>query len=339
MTSMSRWAGRSDTFPDDPHRFGVSAPSSASANDWIAEISRRALLGDTASVLIVALVAAGVPDADAHAVVVHTFASPILAAARELQRQGDAMGQVFKLRRDADPRAIEAREHIDENTLYREHWVCHRPLVLRSAAQHWPAAAWTFRDLQARFRFAPVSVSVRSPTWWTEDRLERRMAFGDLVDIALGLAGDGLYADGRSALFDQAAMAPLRAELGVLPGLTGDGHPRAWLGPAGTVTPTHHDQASGWLVQLIGHKRLHLASPLEPGLATSAVGLFHAMDPRTADVGDVRWHAIDLAPGDAVFTPVGWWHHLEAMEPSLSVSFSGFRWPNAFPWYVPGARV
>lgn len=45
---------------------------------------------------------------------------------------------------------------------------------------------------------------------------------------------------------------------------------------------------------------------------------------------------MDLEPGDAVLTPVGWWHHVEALEPSISVSFSGFRWPNAYPWYLPG---
>ena len=46
------------------------------------------------------------------------------------------------------------------------------------------------------------------------------------------------------------------------------------------------------------------------------------------------WYQVD--PGDAVLTPVGWWHHVEALDPSISVSLSGFRWPNAFPWYLPG---
>jgi hypothetical protein len=166
------------------------------------------------------------------------------------------------------------------------------------------------------------------------------MPFGDLVDAALGPPSDRLYADGRTNLLDQAAMAPLRAELGRLAGIVGDGRPRAWVGPAGTITPTHHDQSSAWLVQLVGRKRLYLASPLETALAGSAVGLYNAVDPRDpAGPADVRWHEIDLGPGDAVLTPAGWWHHVEALEPSISVSLSGFRWPNQFSWYLPGRRA
>jgi ribosomal protein L16 Arg81 hydroxylase len=137
----------------------------------------------------------------------------------------------------------------------------------------------------------------------------------------------------------RSGLAPLRADLGLLPGLVGDGHPRAWVGPAGTVTPTHTDQSCGWFAQLVGRKRLFLASPLEPALIDAAYGLFAQVDPRGPRDGalaEVRWHEVVLAPGDALFTPVGWWHHVEALEPSFSVSFSGFRWPNAFPWFVPG---
>jgi len=250
-----------------------------------------------------------------------------------------ALRQLLRLQREADPRPIGEVDHITEDTLYREHWVCRRPLVFRGAARRWPAFAWDFASLKQRFQWAPMDISERTPTWWREDRRPRRMAFGDFADVVTGPPGDQLYCDGRCGLFDQAAMAPLRAELGLLPGLSGDGHPRAWLGPAGTVTPSHHDQASAWLVQLIGHKRLYLASPLEPAMATTAQGLFHTVDPRQAmegELADVRWHCVELAPGDAMFTPAGWWHHVEALDPSMSVSFSGFKWPNAFPWYVPG---
>ncbi|MEQ1572226.1 MAG: cupin-like domain-containing protein [Myxococcota bacterium] len=70
-------------------------------------------------------------------------------------------------------------------------------------------------------------------------------------------------------------------------------------------------------------------------LADTAVVRYNTVDPRER-TGAARWHRVDLAPGDALLTPVGWWHHVEALTPSFSVSFSRFRWPNAFPWFVAG---
>ena len=43
-----------------------------------------------------------------------------------------------------------------------------------------------------------------------------------------------------------------------------------------------------------------------------------------------------LAPGEALFLPVGWWHHVRALDLSISVAFNHFTWPNDFDWYRPG---
>jgi ribosomal protein L16 Arg81 hydroxylase len=32
----------------------------------------------------------------------------------------------------------------------------------------------------------------------------------------------------------------------------------------------------------------------------------------------------DLNPGEALFIPVGWWHHVRALDVSISVSFTNF---------------
>jgi hypothetical protein len=316
----------------------LSHPDDAEA--WVEWITEHALRGASLKELVDGLVASGVPAASAWQAVSAVSRSPILAAARRLVGRSVALEQVTRLHRVVNPEPLTERTSLDEDTLYREHWTAHRPVVFRGAATGWPAARWTFTDLRDRFGFAPVDVSVRrDPGWWSQDPEHRRMPFAAYVDVILGTPSDTLYADGRSGVLEQVGLAPLRAELGLLPGLVGDGHPRAWVGPAGTVTPTHHDQSTGWLVQLVGRKRLFLASPLESDLAGSAVGLFHGVDPRrtaTGELAHVRWHEVVLEPGDAVLTPAGWWHHVEALEPSFSVSFSGFRWPNAFSWYLPG---
>ena len=42
----------------------------------------------------------------------------------------------------------------------------------------------------------------------------------------------------------------------------------------------------------------------------------------------VRVHKIDLSPGDILFIPVGWWHQVLALDFSVSITHTNFRWPN-----------
>ncbi|MEQ1501724.1 MAG: cupin-like domain-containing protein, partial [Myxococcota bacterium] len=247
-----------------------------------------------------------------------------------------------RLRRAVAAPGIAERTALDEAALYETFWTANRPVVLRGAACAWPAAGWTHAGLAERFSEVSVEVLTgRSRERWWVDRapLRTRIPFGDLMAACLGPPSDDLYSDGRTELLAQPGLEPLRAELGTLPGLVGDGIPRTWIGPAGTVTPTHHDQSTGWLVQLVGAKRVWMASPLEAALMTTADGVYNRVDPRAPSEGElreVRWDEVELRPGDALLVPVGWWHQVVALSPSISVSFGGFRWPNRFDWYTPG---
>ena len=44
-----------------------------------------------------------------------------------------------------------------------------------------------------------------------------------------------------------------------------------------------------------------------------------------------------FAPGEALFLPVGWWHHVRALDLSISLACNHFRWPNDHDGYKPGA--
>ena len=55
-----------------------------------------------------------------------------------------------------------------------------------------------------------------------------------------------------------------------------------WFGPAGTVTPLHHDASSILFCQLYGKKRIRLASPLEVRLFDGARAMYSAVDPENA---------------------------------------------------------
>lgn len=100
-----------------------------------------------------------------------------------------------------------------------------------------------------------------------------------------------------------------------------------WMGPGGTVSSLHFDDKQNILVQVAGCKRVILVPPahsgeLQPhtGAAwnTAQVDLWQDGAP---PLSGVAWAGVHLGPGDALFIPPGWWHHVTAVTDSISVSF------------------
>ncbi|KAK9798192.1 hypothetical protein WJX73_002063 [Symbiochloris irregularis] len=106
-----------------------------------------------------------------------------------------------------------------------------------------------------------------------------------------------------------------------------------WLGPQGTVTPLHRDPYSNLFAQILGAKRIQLVHPSQTGMVqpfasplvlrnTSEIDM-EEVDARCAEDGgggDVRPWEVTLRPGEMLYIPKSWWHHIHAVEPSFSVS-------------------
>ena len=110
---------------------------------------------------------------------------------------------------------------------------------------------------------------------------------------------------------------------------------RAWLGPRGTVSPTHRDPTHNLLVQAVGSKYVRLYAPSQE----HAMYLFSdpkrsnaaRADPRDA-LAEKQARAFPafsgapfsdavLEPGDALYVPPGWFHYVQSVTSSFSVSF------------------
>lgn len=54
-------------------------------------------------------------------------------------------------------------------------------------------------------------------------------------------------------------------------------------------------------------------------------------DCSVAKIGD-RPHLLhcELSPGELIFLPIGWWHHVEAIDLSASLTLTNFDGPNDF---------
>ncbi|EDX00825.1 bifunctional peptidase and arginyl-hydroxylase JMJD5 [Drosophila yakuba] len=106
---------------------------------------------------------------------------------------------------------------------------------------------------------------------------------------------------------------------------------KAWLGPAGTVSPMHYDPKHNLLCQVFGSKRIILAAPEDTAnlyphesefLANTARIDAAQLDPDTYPlVAKVKFYQLLLQPGDCLYLPPKWWHYVRSEAPSFSVSF------------------
>jgi hypothetical protein len=109
-----------------------------------------------------------------------------------------------------------------------------------------------------------------------------------------------------------------------------------WIGPKGTFTPGHHDLTNNLFLQVKGSKSFRLAS----SLALLEVGNDqHCYTKTKLEEVDQKRQQAGLPPvsftvtvneGDVLFIPLGWWHEVTGIEPSISVSATNFKLRNDF---------
>jgi ribosomal protein L16 Arg81 hydroxylase len=223
--------------------------------------------------------------------------------------------------------------------------------VLTGLARGWPATSrWTPEYLRDRCGAELVEVMAGREA---DERFEvnseshkRQVRFSEYVDTVLeaGQSND-TYLVANNHFLDSACGADLLRDLRPLPDLLADEHVAGttfmWFGPGGTVTPLHHDTMNVLLVQVHGHKRVTLVPSTQLPLVYNEESVYSAVDLEAPDeerhplFGRTDRIGITLDAGDALFIPVGWWHHVRALDVSISVSFTNFAFPNSYEWQHP----
>jgi hypothetical protein len=336
-----------------------SGPSVApfDSYDWQHRIAENILRGCTREILIDTMMRAVDCDfATATSAVEKVLGSPIAKAADEFVMRLKKLEAYLELRTDLEglsvrSHEIDVRSGLSRAEFLEEYYSANRPVVLKDMADDWPALTrWDTPYFRRVFGSAPVEVMTKRDS---DDQFElncerhREVMPFDLyanhVETCVGSNDSYLVAHNKLLEHPEAALLldDFRIDDRYLDPERVRGETFLWYGPAGTFTPIHHDANNILFVQVRGRKHITLVSPFELPMLYNRVMPDHVTvfseisDIHDGDQVDLypdlrRVNPIDIvvSPGDALFIPIWWWHQVRSAETSISLSFTGFVYPN-----------
>ncbi len=242
------------------------------------------------------------------------------------------------------------RARIDRDEFLERFYAANRPLILDDIVSSMPASRWTPQYL--RERCGDVEIEIMSDRDGDPEyeiysgRHRSKIRMDDYLAHVLDPAGSNdRYLVANNFFFQSEVGRTLLADLRPLPDFlvpddTG-GATYLWLGPKATVTPLHHDVMNIFYFQLHGRKQFILAAPEEIPFVYNRQGVYSDVDPEDPDserfphYERIRTTTVTLEAGQALFVPVGWWHHVRSLDVSVSVSTTSFCFENAYQFFTP----
>jgi [protein]-arginine 3-hydroxylase / protease len=209
-----------------------------------------------------------------------------------------------------------------------------RPVVLPRLVSNWPAThCWSLDYLQRRFATAEVT-AIRADAGRVimdgeKGSVEERMLLGDFID-ALRCGRSDLYLTSRLNRLPQAARRDVPPPPHCAAATWQSGN--LWIGGAGTIARMHRDLADNLHAVVVGRKRFTLVAPrhssrLYPHRVYDTFPNGCRVDIEQPDfihfpkLKGVETLVAELQPGDAIYIPRRWWHHVRTLDLAVSVNY------------------
>ena len=246
---------------------------------------------------------------------------------------------------------IERKSNLSRAEFLENYYATNTPVILTNAMSNWSALhLWNPNYLKQKYGHATVEIqSNRESDPEYEINLEKHkqtVLFSKYVDmVASSSESNDYYMVANNQNLEREEFKSLFEDIKIFPEYLNSaetsGRVFFWFGPAGTITPLHHDPVNLILAQVLGRKRVRMISPEQTPLMYNHVGVFSKVDGENPDLEkyplyrNVKILEFILEPGEALFIPVGWWHHIKSLDVSISVSFTNFVFPNYYEWKYP----
>lgn len=322
-------------------------------DEWRRWIAENLLLGASPQDMYARMLQAGVDANEAVHELQQAQRSPYLAGAQRLHNRLAKHDWVLDNQRRLNrllAAEIPRRQHLSREEFLHDYYSAGRPVLITGMMDDWPALAkWSLDYFESRFaeRTVQVQYGRNSDARYEINKTAhlRTMPFGEYVRQVRAAGRDNdCYMTAYNEGPNRQALAELWDDIVQVPAYLSDKGPTQgflWLGPAGTITPFHHDLTNNFMAQVLGRKRVRVIPACEIAHMYNTEHCFSAVDGRAIDLAryplmrDVRVLECILQPGEILFLPVGCWHFVEALDVSATVSFTNFLWDNDFTAEYP----
>lgn len=325
-------------------------------DEWRRWIAENLLLGSHPQGVFDTLLKASVSAAEAELEINAALRSPYLAGAQRLRNRLlkrdwllDSRRRMEQLRSPEVPRI----HRLSAERFFEDFYTAGRPVVITGMMEDWPALQkWGFDYFVQRLgdREVQLQSGRESDPHYELNKLQHRktMQFGEFTELVrhAGRSND-FYMTANNDSHNRAVLAELWQDMVQIPEYLDPQNPGGflWFGPAGTITPFHHDLTNNFMAQVLGSKRILMVAAHEINAIYNHEHCFTLVDALGIDferypaMRDARIQETVIGPGEILFLPVGCWHFVEALEVSVTVSFTNFRWDNNFNERYPARTL
>jgi hypothetical protein len=250
--------------------------------------------------------------------------------------------------------SVERRSKISSDEFLERYYAANRPVILTgllantAARKRWTPAylAQVCGDTTVQI----MSGRQEDPRYEINSESHKReIKLAEYIEmVTQGGPSNDYYLVANNGFFDRPEVKALRDEVPQIPEYLNAADSKRkvffWFGPAGTVTPLHHDLMNVLAAQITGRKRFTLIPPEQTAYLYNEIGVYSEVDCGQPDYSrhplyrHVRPLTAVLGPGDVLFIPVGWWHYVKSLDVAIMVSYINFHYPNDFEWFHPHLR-
>ena len=320
-------------------------------DEWRRWVAENLMVGGTRESLLPILIGSGFSPQDAAREIDLAAQSPYLKAAERLtnrlKKREWLLASDRKLHRlHPGSGEIERKDRLPRADFLADHYSANRPVIITGMMDDWPALRkWNLdyfaerfgdREIEAQFGRNAATVNYEAE----REKFVRTLPFREFIEQVrtAGVTND-FYITASNHSENKKNLPELWDDIVQIPEYL-DGRDRLsgffWMGPAGTITPFHHDLTNNFMAQVIGRKRVKVVPSWDLPLMANDFHVYSQVDGRSTpraphpDLASPQVLECDLNPGEILFLPIGCLHFVEGLDISVTVSFTNFVFDNDF---------